>query len=358
MNIVTVVGARPQFIKAAPVSEALHEHGHIEFLLHTGQHYDANMSEVFFEELGIPKPNFNLNVGSGSHASQTAAILTGVEKVLLDQKPDWLLIYGDTNSTLAAALAASKLDIPIAHVEAGLRSFNRCMPEEINRVISDHLSSLLFCPSQTAKQNLANEGITAKSKIVGDVMYDALKKFIALADEKSGILDALKLENKGYYLATVHRAENTDDASRLREILDVLTRLDKPTILPLHPRTRARIRKLGLEMDKSKLVQIAPLGYLDMLILQKNALAVLTDSGGMQKEAYWLGVPCITLREETEWLETIQSGWNVLTGTDSKRIITATLHMRDKPPISEPVLAYTLPGKSASIRIAESFETK
>ena len=322
MFVCSIVGARPQFIKAAPISRALREAGHQEFLLHTGQHYDAGMSGVFFEELDIPEPDLNLNVGSGRHGAQTARILVGVEDALVKERPDWMIIYGDTNSTAAAALAGAKLQIPIAHVEAGLRSFKRSMPEEINRIIADRLSDILLCPSQTAVDNLATEGIREGVHLVGDVMADSLAFGVARARERSQILARLDLREDEYFMATVHRAENTDDPTRLENILSAFGRLPKKVVFPVHPRTREMLRKLTFETHSS-VQMIEPLGYLDTLRLLEGANMALTDSGGLQKEAYWLSVPCITLREETEWLETLEEGWNILVGTDADRIVDA-----------------------------------
>jgi len=444
MKIVTIIGARPQFIKAAAVSRAITamrghdqispeigvvspeaqnleprtlniEHSILnEFLIHTGQHYDDGMSAVFFRELEIPEPKYNLAIGSGSHGAQTGQMLAAIEKVLVEEKPDWVLIYGDTNSTLAGALAAAKLHIPIAHVEAGLRSFNRHMPEEINRVVADQLSTLLLCPSQVAVDNLAAEGIggnamvrqahhdtsscppregvgggspspdtsllTPHVLITGDVMADALQFAATKASAQSDILGRLGLQPQRYILATVHRAENTDDPKRLSNIMAALAELAErePVILPLHPRTRkileathpslliphasqsTMVRPLdelraglahqdtsscppreGLgggssSPNASHLTLLDPLGYFDIIALEKSARMLLTDSGGMQKEAYWLGVPCVTLRDETEWVETVESGWNILTGADRDRIITAVRTF--KPPSDHPPL--------------------
>ncbi|MBN1874330.1 MAG: UDP-N-acetylglucosamine 2-epimerase (non-hydrolyzing), partial [Anaerolineae bacterium] len=257
------------------------------------------------------------------HGAQTAAMLAGIEAVLLAENPDWVLVYGDTNSTLAGALAAAKLHIPVAHVEAGLRSFNRAMPEEINRVLTDHIADLLFCPSQTAVDNLVAEGITRGVHLVGDVMADALLWAAERAQTHSDVLQRLGLAEKGFLLATVHRAENTDDPTRLRAILDAFAALDEPIVFPVHPRTRARIESLNLKSKIKNLKSIEPVGYLDMVRLEQAARMILTDSGGIQKEAYWLGVPCVTLRDETEWVETIETGWNVLVGADKKRIVKA-----------------------------------
>lgn len=314
MKIVTVVGARPQFIKAAPVSRALQEAGHCEFLLHTGQHYDHGMSQVFFDELGLPAPNVNLEVHSSSHAEQTGRMLMGIERVLLDEHPDRVLVYGDTNSTLAGALAAAKLHIPIAHVEAGLRSFNREMPEEHNRVLTDHCADLLFCPTHTAVEQLRREGIVQGVHMVGDPMYDAVLMFMDRAQQRSTVLRDLALDKGGYLLATIHRAYNTDEPRVLASILLALASLGEQVIFPIHPRTRSRLQAAGLEDDFSTggVRLIDPVSYLDMLILEQNARLILTDSGGVQKEAYFFTVPCLTLRPETEWVETVESGWNLL----------------------------------------------
>jgi UDP-N-acetylglucosamine 2-epimerase len=323
MKILTVVGARPQFIKACPVSMALSVAGVDEFLLHTGQHYDESMSERFFSELGLRPPDANLGVGSGSPGEQTGRMLAGIEQHLLAQKPDWVLVYGDTNSTLAGALAAVKLHIPIAHVEAGLRSFNRRMPEEINRILTDHLSARLFCPSEKAVSNLGREGISAGIFLIGDVMLAALRHFLPIASGCSRLLADLGLQPQRYYLCTIHRAENTDDPARLSALIETLDRLDHPVILPLHPRTRAVLERTRIVLRGNTLRLIEPLGYLDMLVASQRAAAILTDSGGLQKEAYWLGTPCVTLREETEWGETLDGGWNQLVGMDSQRIDAA-----------------------------------
>lgn len=331
----TVVGARPQFIKAAPVSRALRK-AHTEVLVHTGQHYDENMSSVFFAELDLPQPDVNLGVGSGPHGAQTAAMLAGIEQTLLAEKPDWVLVYGDTNSTLAGALAAAKLHIPVAHVEAGLRSFNRRMPEEINRVLTDHISELLFCPSQTAVDHLTAEGIIHGVHLVGDVMMDALTFAAARAQTHSNILQRLGLDEKDFLLATVHRAENTDNPDRLRAILEAFSALDETIVFPVHPRTRARIEVLNLQSKSRNLKSIEPVGYLDMVRLEQAARMILTDSGGIQKEAYWLGVPCVTLRDETEWVETVEAGWNMLVGADAERIVTAVRDFdlsKNRPPL-------------------------
>jgi len=354
MRFATIVGARPQFIKAAPLSAELRKR-HQEFLVHTGQHYDDNMSEVFFRELNIPPPDRHLGVGSGSHGAQTAAMLVKIEQVLEEIKPDAVIIYGDTNSTVAGALAAAKLHVPVAHVEAGLRSFDRRMPEEINRVVADHLSTWLFAPSEASVRQLASEGITNGVYDVGDIMADSVRLFAPLARERSKVLETLGLKRGEYFAATVHRAANTDNAERLAGILEGLGGAPRPVVLPLHPRTRAAIRRHGLEQflpstigrgaggeggtaaDKNIRI-IEPLGYLDMLELQQNAAAILTDSGGIQKEAYYLGVPCVTLRDETEWVETVETGWNVLTGADAERIVAAVQRCGRRPEAKRPVL--------------------
>jgi UDP-GlcNAc3NAcA epimerase len=320
MKIVTVLGARPQFIKAAALSRELRKH-HQEILVHTGQHYDYGMSGVFFDSLEIPAPDVNLGVGSGNHGAQTAAMLAGIEEVLVKEKPDWMLIYGDTNSTLAGAIAASKLHVPVAHVEAGLRSFNRRMPEEVNRVVADHLSSLLLCPSQTAVDHLAAEGIRDNVHLVGDVMLDVLN----WAKERAAPSAVQTLEKLGvakgkYLLATIHRGENTDSVERLNAIVSALNALGETVLFPVHPRTRKAIAASGQQLAAHVHV-VEPLGYFEMVTASAGARLILTDSGGLQKEAYWLGVPCVTMRDETEWVETVQSGWNTLTGADSAQII-------------------------------------
>jgi UDP-N-acetylglucosamine 2-epimerase len=288
------------------------------------------MSDLFFEELDIPRPDANLSVGSGLHGAQTGAMLEGIEGVLLREKPEYVLVYGDTNSTLAGALAAAKLQIVVAHVEAGLRSFNRAMPEELNRIVADHLSSILLCPSRTAVENLKAEGITASVHLVGDVMYDAVLQFTARAEERSTMLRHLELEEKGYLLATVHRAENTDDPARLASILAAFSEIEETIIFPVHPRTRKIIAEQpqGDVSFATNVKVIEAVGYLDMLMLERQARMILTDSGGIQKEAYWLGVPCITLRDETEWVETVEAGWNILVGANGSRILEAVKGFR------------------------------
>jgi len=321
MKVVSIVGARPQFIKASPLSRELRLRHH-EILVHTGQHYDRDMSDVFFEELGMPVPDYHLGIGSGPHGAQTGAMLAAIETVLQKESPDAVIVYGDTNSTLAGALAAAKLHLSVAHVEAGLRSFNRRMPEEINRVVTDHLSTWLLAPSEVSRQQLAQEGIVQGVHVVGDIMVDALHLHGPRAAERSEALARHQLRAGTYYLATVHRAENTDEGGNLRQIFDALGALDRPVILPLHPRTEKRMAELGVAIGANVQV-LAPQGYLDMLALQRGAACVLTDSGGIQKEAYYLRVPCVTLRTETEWVETVATGWNTLVGTDPERILAA-----------------------------------
>lgn len=335
MKIVSIVGARPQFIKAAAVSRKL-QGRHEEVLVHTGQHYDYEMSGIFFEGLELPKPKASLGVGSGSHGFQTGAMLKAIEDVLLVERPSCVVVYGDTNSTLAGALAASKLSIPIAHVEAGLRSFNRRMPEEINRVMADHLSDLLFCPSETAVSNLAAEGVSQNVHLVGDVMLDVLNwAKERLGAKQSAILERLGLSRQAYLLATVHRSENTDDVAKLSCILSAFNAVDETVVFPVHPRARKIVTEMGFRPEPHVHL-IDPLGYLDMIALVESARLVLTDSGGLQKETYWLGVPCVTLRNETEWVETVEAGWNVLVGSDSDRIVDAVYSF--SPPDSHPRL--------------------
>lgn len=331
MKIATIIGARPQFIKAAAISRAIAKHNRTsggispiieEILIHTGQHYDDDMSAIFFRELEIPEPKYNLGIGSGPHGQQTGRMLLAIEEALLEEKPDWVLIYGDTNSTLAGALAAAKLHLRIAHVEAGMRSYNRLMPEEVNRVIADQLSHLLLCSNQIAVSNLAVEGITKGVSITGDVMADALQFAVTKASTQSDILDRLALQPQGYLLATVHRAENTDDKPKLLNILSAFAALNEPLIFPAHPRTSKILMETGYQPPENVKL-IGPVGYFDIIALEKSARLLLTDSGGMQKEAYWLKVPCITLRDETEWIEIVELGWNILTGADRDRIIEA-----------------------------------
>lgn len=331
-KILVVVGARPQFIKAAVVSRALRRHGRCrEILLHTGQHYDNGMSDIFFKELEIAEPAYYLGVGSGHHGVQTAHMLIGIEEVLLKERPDCVVVYGDTNSTLAGALAASKLHVPLTHVEAGLRSFNRNMPEEINRIVSDHLADILFAPTATAVKNLHREGIQKKRiHQIGDVMYDAALYYAEKALQQSHILNQLGLKKGHYVLATIHRAENVDVPDRLEVILMGLSRASTtlPVVLPLHPRTQKRLSPRSYSiLENSKIRIIEPVGYLDMIMLEKSAKAIATDSGGVQKEAFFYGVPCVTLRDETEWVELVELGWNtVVPPFDPERICNAVIN--------------------------------
>ena len=372
MKIATIVGARPQFIKAAVISRAISQSNKpvTEVIVHSGQHYDRNMSDVFFEEMGIPRPDYFLDINGLSHGAMTGQMLEKIEEVLLKEKPDIVLVYGDTNTTLAGALAAAKLHIPVAHVEAGLRSFNRRMPEEINRVLTDHVANILFCPTQQAVENLKDEGIGIESSsahklvgsssqvvecdpvqeiensstnefmnlrgnlspithdlmpivaLVGDVMYDSVLFSLKIAEKNSKIIEKLNLKSKAYALATVHRAENTDDSHRLQAIFEALEKISAeglPVVLPLHPRTRKFFDASRFSDTKIKIIE--PVSYLDMLQLEQQAELILTDSGGVQKEAYWMKVPCITLRDETEWIETVEAGWNILAGADRDKII-------------------------------------
>ncbi len=315
-KILSVVGARPQFVKAAVVSKALQHHGLQEIMVHTGQHYDASMSDVFFEELEIPAPAHHLAIGSGGHGAQTGRMLERIEQVILDERPDRVLVYGDTNSTIAGALAASKLHIPVDHVEAGLRSFNRRMPEELNRVVTDHLSSMLFAPTTTAVTNLAKEGIAGDQVVLtGDVMFDATKAAVEIAARHSTVIERLSLIPGEYVLATIHRAENTDDPELLESIFRSLAEVSEtfPVVLPLHPRTRKALSQANLlDFATERLRICEPLGYLDMTKLESSARVIATDSGGVQKEAFFHGVPCVTLRTETEWVELVEMGWNTV----------------------------------------------
>lgn len=337
MKILTVVGARPQFVKAAAFAVALKNSANpavTHVLAHTGQHYDEMMSEVFFRELEIDSADFNLGVSGGRHGQMTGRMLERLEELLLAEKPEWVLTYGDTNSTLAAALAASKLRIKVAHVEAGLRSFNMNMPEEINRIVADRLSHLLFCPTETAIANLEHEGIVNGVHYVGDVMYDVVLRYGEIASRRSDVLARLMLRSKGYALATVHRAENTDDPVRLEGLLRGLAGIGRqiPVVLPLHPRTKEKVRELKLEHLLSSITTIGPVSYFDMLVLEKNASVVVTDSGGVQKEAFFFSVPCITTRDETEWTETVEAGWNVLVGSDERKLAAAFDEIASRQP--------------------------
>jgi UDP-GlcNAc3NAcA epimerase len=334
MKILSIIGARPEFIQAAPVSKAL-RHYHTEILVHTGQHYDYLMSQVFFDELGIPIPDYNLEVGSDTHANQTAEIMVRLEQILLEEKPNFIFIRGDTNSTLASAITASKLSIPIAHIEAGERSYDRQMPEEINRLVADHLAKVHFCASQKALDQLSLEGISENVFWVGDVMLDALLLNLPLARQKSNILDRLELIPREYSLVTVHRAANTNDQQRLRNIISGLNQAPETIVFPVHPRTRKSLEKIDVDIkDHVKLIE--PVDYLDMLLLEENARLIATDSGGVQREAYFLEIPCLTLRDETEWVETVNSGWNKLVGTQPEGILKAWMNFRipvEHPPL-------------------------
>ena len=321
MRVLSVIGNRPQFIKSGPLSLALRNRGVEEITLHTGQHYDRELSEIFFEELGLPAPAYRLDAGPGTHAHQTARMLPGIEDALLAEHPDAAIVFGDTNSTLAGALAAAKVLVPIAHVEAGLRSFDRTMPEEVNREIVDRVSSLLFCPTDVAVANLRREGVTEGVHQVGDVMYDANVQLAPRARERSGALREAGVEPGRYVLLTLHREANARPEP-LRRVAEALARLDEPVVFPAHPRTRGAIDENGIRLPE--LVRLlAPVGYLDFAALASQARVIATDSGGVQKEAYWYGVPCVTLRDATEWVETVESGWNVLAGTDADRIAAA-----------------------------------
>jgi UDP-N-acetylglucosamine 2-epimerase len=334
LKIISVVGARPEFIQASPVSRALREH-YREILVHTGQHYDYLMSQTFFDELGIPAPDYNLEVGSGSHAAQTAEILIRFDEVVRKEKPDLVIVRGDTNSTLAGALVASKLHIPTVHIEAGERSFDRSMPEEINRLVADRLSSAYFCVSHTAVKQLAREGITENVFWAGDVMFDANLTNRPLARQKSTILSQLGLAPGSFGLVTVHRAANTDDPARLANIVTALSRVGETVVFPVHPRTRGALEKLDMRFAENVYV-IEPVGYYDMMVLEENARIIATDSGGVQREAYFMKKPCITLRDETEWTETVDAGWNRLVGVDVDQIVHEWSHFTpsaEQPPI-------------------------
>ncbi len=353
MKIVSVVGARPEFIQATPVSRALRSsRNHQEILVHTGQHYDYLMSQTFFDDLNIPAPDYNLEVGSGSHGRQTAEILTRMEEVLLKEQPDLVIVRGDTNSTLAGALAASKLHIPTAHIEAGERSFDRRMPEEINRLVSDCVADLHFCASQAAVQRLAAEGITDSVHWVGDVMLDAMLQNRPIARRKSDILSRLDLKPGAYALVTIHRAANTDDPVRLKQIVQVLNSVTETIVFPAHPRTRNALARLGARFaNHVKLMD--PVGYFDIMTLEDNARLIATDSGGVQRESYFMAVPCLTLRAETEWIETVTAGWNKLVGTEPERVLDAWFNFT--PPTEHPPL---FGNGTAGQRIAQILEGK
>jgi UDP-GlcNAc3NAcA epimerase len=334
LKIISVVGTRPEFIQSAPVSRALRRK-HQEILVHTGQHYDYLMSQAFFDDLGIPAPDYNLEVGSGSHGYQTGQMLIRMEKMLRKEQPDLVVVRGDTNSTLVGALAAAKLHIPVAHIEAGERSFDRRMPEEINRLLADRLADIHFCVSHTSVQHLAAEGITARVYQVGDVMFDVTLQSLAVARRRSDIRQCLKLTPHKYILVTVHRAANTDDPKRLGEIVEALNNINERIVFPVHPRTQEALGRLGAQFAPHVQV-IEPVGYFDMLILEEGARLIMTDSGGVQREAYFLATPCLTLRQETEWVETVEAGWNRLVGTDPSKIIDAWRTF--EPPLERPAI--------------------
>ena len=320
MKIATIVGARPQFIKYACLYNDLRKE-YDEILIHTGQHYDYEMSKIFFDQFHIPTPNYNLNIHENTHGKQTGKMIIEIEKILLKEKPDLTLVFGDTNSTLAGALTSTKLHIPTAHIEAGLRSFDREMPEEINRVLTDHMSEILFAPTKYAMQNLKNEGIKKNIYNVGDLMYDLLMQLTHLI-EKSNILEKLNIQSKKYILFTLHRQSNTDNIKNITTILSSLSSIDENIIFPIHPRTFKKIKEYNVNVGKNIKI-IKPLGYIDFLSLEKNAKKIITDSGGIQKEAYIFKVPCITLREDTEWVETVDDDWNILVGSNKEKIINA-----------------------------------
>ncbi len=360
LHLVTVVGARPQFVKASVVCTALTAAGVREDLIHTGQHFDDNMSTIFFDELDMKPPASDLGISGGSHGAMTGRMLEAVEEVLLEAEPDGVLVYGDTNSTLAGALAGAKLDIPVAHVEAGLRSFNRTMPEETNRVLTDHVAALLFAPTDAAMDNLAREGIDPERVVLtGDVMYDAALRFGAKARESTTVLSDLGLEENGFVLATVHRAENTDDDERLEAIFEGLiaaaTEID--VVLPLHPRTAGALGRSGLDRRVAgRLRTVEPLGYLEMLRLEQAAAVIATDSGGVQKEAFFYRVPCVTLRDETEWVELVELGWNRLVSpTDSSAVSAGVLAARGEDPPGGDAAPYGS-GDSAQLIVAAMIE--
>ena len=344
MKIITIVGARPQFIKAAAVSRVLEEHYSDkiqEIMIHTGQHYDENMSKIFFNELGISPPLYNLKISGGEHGDMTGRMIIEIEKLLISEKPDSVLVYGDTNSTLAAAIAAVKLNIPLFHVEAGLRSFNMSMPEEVNRILTDRVSSLLFCPTDKSVENLKNEGIENGVFNVGDVMYDIAIYYRDLISNNNKIISN-KMNQDEFILTTIHRAENTNNPERLKSIVDALELLSHEfsILLPLHPRTRKLLIEYNLiqKLDNTTLIQ--PLSYLDMIELERSARVILTDSGGVQKEAFFYNVPCVTMRDETEWVETVDLGWNRLVGANSEKIIKHTRDFYKNPPIPSEVKPY------------------
>lgn len=323
MKFLTVVGARPQFMKLWAFHRAVaRKHEHV--IVHTGQHYDAEMSDIFFKELALPEPDYNLGVGSDTHAAQTAKIMLNLEKVLETEKPDCVVVYGDTNSTLAGALTAVKMHLPVAHIEAGLRRYDLSMPEEVNRIVSDNLSAFLFAPTETAMKNLAREGLEKRSYLTGDVMYDAFLTFRKFASED--VLSNLGIEKKEYLLATIHRAENTDKKENLANIVQGLEKSGEKIVFPVHPRTKKMMEHFGVVIKSDNVLQIKPVGYLEMLALEMHAKKIITDSGGVQREAYFAGVPCITLLEFSEWVETVEYGWNFLAGTDVDKILWGIRH--------------------------------
>jgi len=337
MRIATVIGNRPQFVKAAAVSLPLRER-HEEVLIHTGQHYDDELSRIFFDELAIPAPDRQLGIHDGTNTDQTARMLAALESELLDIEPDMVLVYGDTNSTLAGALAGAQRCIPVAHVEAGMRSFDRSMPEELNRVLTDHASDLLLCSTETAVANLKNESVAGRVELVGDAMADVTLRFAPLARTRSTALEDHGVREGEFLLLTAHRAGNVDDPARLAKLVELLEALPLPTVLPLHPRTRARLEAAAMIHRVERIAHVTvtrPLGYLDTLELARNARAVLTDSGGLQKEAYLLATPCVTLRPSTEWVETVETGWNVLVDLDKDAALAAVDH---PPPAERPDL--------------------
>lgn len=331
-KVLTVVGARPQFIKLAPLSKRMRKSTAInEVIIHTGQHYDSNLSKRLFDELQIPEPAYNLGIGSGSQSVQTGEMLIALEKVYTREKPGMVVVFGDTNSTLAGALAAAKMIIPVLHIEAGLRSYNRQMPEEINRVATDHISDFLFAPTETAAKNLENEGLKQKSFLTGDIMVDTLKRNLSTGLKKSNILKILKLKDEDYMLLTLHRPYNVDNPDKLGKILNLLSKLRLKVVFPVHPRTQKMISQYNIPTAKN-IILIEPLGYLDFICLEKNARNIITDSGGIQKEAYILGKPCITIRPETEWIETVRDGWNILLdlNTDSEKFLDIINNFKPK----------------------------
>ena len=378
-KILTIIGARPQIIKAAAISRAIKNHFSDvieELIVHTGQHYDENMSAVFFEELGIPQPHINLQVGSASHGQQTARIIEGIEKLIIDEKPNGIVIYGDTNSTIAAALAAAKIHLPIFHIEAGLRSFNKSMPEEINRILSDHISTLLFCPTNTAIENLKKEGFSIENSgkatidkphtyLCGDIMYDNSLYFSEVSDEKSTVLSRESLVDKKFILVTIHRNANTDEATRLNAIFNALLYVQNVTdytiVLPLHPRTKKMMDTLLSDENREQITSnakikiIPPAGFLDIIALEKNAELIITDSGGLQKEAFFFQKPCVILRPETEWVEIVQNGNALIADADEKRIVEAANSLLVKSDYSYPTLFGD--GKAAEFIVSKIIET-